>query len=140
MFVDIDQTHPYKCPMVDENELKFSEDHLWVLEMGDTARIGLSDYAQEQLGEILTVTLAEGGKFLEQGGAVGEAESQKTVVELVSPLSGTIRGVNENVVEDPSLINVDPYGKGWLVEVEMAEPEELEQLMSYDEYDLFIED
>ena len=71
MFVDIDQTHPYKCPMADENELKFSEDHLWVLEMGDTAHIGLSDYAQEQLGEILTVTLAEVGKFIEQRGAVG---------------------------------------------------------------------
>ena len=126
--------------MVDESELKFSEDHLWVLEMGDTARIGLSDYAQEQLGEILTVTLAEVGKFVELGGPVGESESQKTIVELVSPLSGTIRAVNENVVEDPSLINIDPYGKGWLVEVEIAEPEELEQLMSYDEYDLFIED
>ncbi len=126
--------------MVDENELRYSEDHLWVLEMGDTARIGLSDYAQEQLGEILSVALGEVGKFIEQGGAVGESESQKTVVELVSPLSGTIRAVNENVVEDPSLINVDPYGKGWLVEIEMADPEELEQLMSYDEYDLFIED
>ena len=126
--------------MVDENDLRFSEDHLWVLEMGDTARIGLTDYAQEQLGEILAVTLPENGKFVEQGGAVGEAESQKTVVELVSPLSGSLRATNENVVEDPSIINVDPYGKGWLVEVEIAEPEELEQLMSYDEYDLFIED
>jgi glycine cleavage system H protein len=126
--------------MVDESELRFSEDHLWVLEMGDTARIGLSDYAQEQLGEILTVTLVEVRKFVEQGGPVGESESQKTIVELVSPLSGTIRAVNENVVEDPSLINIDPYGKGWLVEMEIAEPEELEQLMSYDEYDLFIED
>ncbi|MGB5994253.1 MAG: glycine cleavage system protein GcvH [Candidatus Deferrimicrobiaceae bacterium] len=126
--------------MADGSDLRFSEDHLWVLEMGDTARIGLSDYAQEQLGEILTVTLPENGKFVEQGGAVGEAESQKTVVELGSPLSGTIRGINENVVEDPSIINIDPYGKGWLVEVEIAEPEELEQLMNYDEYELFIED
>ncbi len=71
---------------------------------------------------------------------MGEAESQKTVVELVSPLSGTIRAVSENVVEDPSLINIDPYGKGWLVELEVDEPEELEQLMSHDEYELFIED
>jgi len=126
--------------MADESDLRFSEDHLWVLEMGDTARIGLSDYAQEQLGEILTVALPENGKFVEQGGAVGEAESQKTVVELVSPLSGAIRAVNENVVEDPSMINVDPYGKGWLVEVEIADPEELEQLMNFDEYELFIED
>jgi glycine cleavage system H protein len=126
--------------MADGSDYRFSEDHLWVLEMGDTARIGISDYAQEQLGEILTVTLPENGKFVEQGGAVGEAESQKTVVELVSPLSGTIRATNENVVEDPSIINVDPYGKGWLVEFEIAEPEELEQLMNYDEYELFIED
>ena len=126
--------------MADETELKFSEDHLWILEMGDTARIGLSDYAQEQLGEILTVTLPEAGKDVEQGETMGEFESQKTVVELVSPLSGTIRAVNETVVEDPSLINVDPYGKGWLVEMEIADPEELEPLMNHDEYELFIED
>ncbi|KRT71891.1 MAG: glycine cleavage system H protein [Deltaproteobacteria bacterium CSP1-8] len=126
--------------MADESELKFSEDHLWVLEMGDTARIGLSDYAQEQLGEILSVMLGENGKTIGQGEAMGELESQKTVVELVSPLSGTIRAGNENVVEDPSLINVDPYGKGWLIEVEITEPEELEQLMNHDQYELFIED
>lgn len=126
--------------MADESDLKFSEDHLWVLEMGDTARIGLTDYAQEQLGEILSVTLPENGKFVELGEAVGEAESQKTVIELVSPLSGAIRAANENVVEDPSLINIDPYGKGWLVEIEVNEPDDLEQLMSHDEYELFIED
>jgi glycine cleavage system H protein len=126
--------------MADESELKFSEDHLWVLEMGETARIGLSDYAQEQLGEILSVMLGENGKYVGQGEAMGELESQKTVVELVSPLSGTIRAGNENVVEDPSLINVDPYGKGWLIEVEVTDPEELEQLMNHDQYELFIED
>jgi glycine cleavage system H protein len=126
--------------MADESELHFSEDHLWVLEMGDSARIGISDYAQEQLGEILSVLLPENGKFIEQGETMGELESQKTVVELVCPLSGTIRARNEGVVEDPSLINVDPYGKGWLIEVEFAEPEELEDLMSHDEYELFIED
>ena len=140
MSVDIGKTRPYNCPMADESELKFSEDHLWILEMGDTARIGLSDYAQEQLGEILTASLPEIGKDIEQGEIVGEFESQKTVVELVSPLSGVIRNVNENVVEDPSLINIDPYGKGWFIEVEIADPEELEQLMSHDEYELFIED
>ncbi|MGZ8428857.1 MAG: glycine cleavage system protein GcvH [Candidatus Deferrimicrobiaceae bacterium] len=126
--------------MADESELSFSEDHLWVLEMGDTARIGISDYAQEQLGEILSVLLPENGKFVEQGETMGELESQKTVVELVCPLSGTIRSHNESVVEDPSLINVDPYGKGWLIEVEVTEPEELEGLMNHDEYELFIED
>ncbi len=126
--------------MADESELQFSEDHVWILEMGDTARIGLSDYAQEQLGEILTVHLTEPGKVVERGDPLGELESQKTVVELLSPISGTVRTVNEIVLEDPSLINVDPYGKGWLIEAEIDDPEELETLMSLDEYEVFIED
>ena len=126
--------------MAEESELKFSEDHLWVLEMGETGRIGLSEYAQEQLGEILSVTLVEAGKVVEPGDPLGELESQKTVVELLSPVSGTVRTVNENVLEDPSLINIDPYGKGWLIEAEIHDPEELEGLMNHEEYDVFIED
>jgi glycine cleavage system H protein len=125
---------------MEESQLKFSEDHLWVLEMGETARFGLSEYAQEQLGEIVSVTHEEIGKFIEPGDMIGELESQKTVVELVSPITGTIKAVNGNVVEDPSLINVDPYGKGWLVEVEINEPEEIERLMSAEEYETFVED
>ena len=126
--------------MAEESELRFSEDHLWVLEMGETGRIGLSEYAQEQLGEILTVTLIEPGKVVEPGDPLGEMESQKTVVELLSPVSGTVRAVNENVLEDPSLINIDPYGKGWLIEAEIHDPEELAGLMGHEEYDVFIED
>jgi glycine cleavage system H protein len=125
---------------MEESQLKFSEDHLWVLEMGETARIGLSDYAQEQLGEIISVVHEEVGKFIEPGDAVGELESQKTVVELGSPITGTIKAVNGNVVEDPSLINVDPYGKGWIVEIEINEPEEIERLMNAEEYESFVED
>jgi glycine cleavage system H protein len=125
---------------MEESQLKFSEDHLWVLEMGETGRIGLSEYAQEQLGEIVSVTHAEIGKFIEPGDTIGELESQKTVVELVSPITGTIKAVNEIVVEDPSLINVDPYGKGWLVEVEINEPEEIDRLMNAEEYEAFVED
>jgi glycine cleavage system H protein len=125
---------------MDETALRFSEDHIWVLEMGQTVRIGLSDYAQEQLGEILTATLGEVGKFLEQGDAFGEVESQKTVVELASPVTGTIRSFNEALLEEPTLINVDPYGKGWLVEVEIDEPEDLERLMGFEEYETFVEE
>jgi len=125
---------------MEESGLKFSEDHLWVLEMGETARIGLSEYAQEQLGEIISVAHAEIGRFIEPGDTIGELESQKTVIELVSPITGTIKAVNGIVVEDPSLINVDPYGKGWLVEVEINEPEEIERLMSAVEYEAFAED
>jgi glycine cleavage system H protein len=125
---------------MEESQLKFSEDHLWVLEMGSIARIGLSEYAQEQLGEIISVTHPEVGKFLEPGDTIGELESQKTVVELISPVTGTIKAVNDDIVEDPSLINVDPYGKGWLVEVEIEDSEELERLMNNEDYEAFVED
>ena len=125
---------------MDETALRFSEDHVWVLEMGQTVRIGISDYAQEQLGEIISATLGEVGKFLEAGDTFGEVESQKTVVELASPVTGTIRSVNETIVEDPTVINVDPYGKGWLVELEIEEPEELERLMGFEEYESFVEE
>jgi len=125
---------------MEESELRFSEDHLWVLEMGETARVGLSEYAQEQLGEIVSVSLSEVGRYVEQGDVLGEVESQKTVVELSAPISGTVRAVNESVTEDPSLINVDPYGKGWLVEVEIGDPEELERLMSAADYEAFVEE
>jgi len=129
-----------KLTGMDEAALKFSEDHLWILEMGETIRIGLSDYAQEQLGEIITASMGEVGRFLEQGETFGEVESQKTVVELSSPITGTIRAINDAMVEDPTLINVDPYGKGWLVEIELDVPEELDQLMNFEDYETFIEE
>ena len=125
---------------MDETELKFSEDHVWVLEIGATARIGVSDYGQEQLGEILSAALCEVGKFLEPGDTFSELESQKTVIELSSPITGTVRAINEAIRDDPSVINVDPYGKGWIVEVEIEEPEELERLMNAEDYETFVEE
>ena len=128
------------CHGMDETDLRFSEDHVWVLEMGPTVRIGISDYGQEQLGEILSAALCEVGRFLEPGDTFGEVESQKTVIELPSPVTGTVRAVNEAIRDDPSVINVDPYGKGWLVEVEIDEPEELERLMNSESYETFVEE
>jgi glycine cleavage system H protein len=125
---------------MEETGLKFSEDHVWVLEMGATARIGVSDYGQEQLGEILSSALCEVGKLLEPGDTFSELESQKTVIELPSPVTGTVRAVNDAVRDDPSVINIDPYGKGWIVEVELEEPEELERLMNGEEYETFVEE
>lgn len=125
---------------MDGTGLKFSEDHVWVLEMGPTARIGVSDYGQEQLGEILSSAVCEVGKFLEPGDTFSELESQKTVIELSSPLTGTVRTVNEAIRDDPSVINVDPYGKGWIIEVEIEEPEELERLMNAEDYETFVEE
>ena len=125
---------------MDETTLKFSENHLWIQEMEQTVRIGLSDYAQEQLGEIISASMNDIDGLLEREETFGEIESQKTVVELASPIAGTIRAVNEAVIEDPTLINVDPYGKGWLIEVELDNPDELDQLMSIDDYEVFIEE
>jgi len=125
---------------MDETALKFSENHLWILEMGQTVRIGLSDYAQEQLGEIISASMSDIDRFLEREETFGEIESQKTVIELASPVAGTIRALNEAVIEDPTLINVDPYGKGWLVEVELDDPDDLDQLMSLEDYETFAEE
>ncbi len=108
--------------------------------MGASVRIGVSDYGQEQMGEILSAILCEVGKFLERGDTFSELESQKTVIELPSPVTGTVRAVNEAIRDDPSVINVDPYGKGWLIEVEIDEPEELEPLMNGEEYETFVEE
>ena len=108
--------------------------------MGPTARVGVSDYGQEQLGEILSSAVCEVGKFLEPGDTFSELESQKTVIELSSPLTGTVRTVNEAIRDDPSVINVDPYGKGWIIEVEIEEPEELERLMNAEDYETFVEE
>jgi glycine cleavage system H protein len=125
---------------MDETALKFSENHLWILEMGQTVRIGLSDYAQEQLGEIISASMSDIDRFLEREETFGEVESQKTVIELASPVAGTIRAVNEEVLEDPTLIHVDPYGKGWIVEVELDDSDELDQLMSLEDYETFAEE
>ncbi len=125
---------------MDDNNVRFSEEHVWVLDMGDCARVGLSDYAQEQLGEIIAFTAAEAGLLLEPGDTLGEVESQKTVIELSSPITGTVRAINEDVAADPSIINVDPYGKGWLLEIELHDPSEIDHLMTSDEYDEFNED
>ncbi|MCL2102698.1 MAG: glycine cleavage system protein GcvH [Syntrophorhabdaceae bacterium] len=125
---------------MDENALKFSENHLWIMEAGDIARIGLSDYAQEHLGEIIFVSMRDVDRFLEREETFGDIESQKTVVELASPITGTIRAINELIIEDPTMINIDPYGNGWLIEVELEDPEELENLMSLDEYETFTEE
>jgi glycine cleavage system H protein len=125
---------------MDDQSVRFSEEHVWVLDMGDCARVGLSDYAQEQLGEVVAFTATEVGLLLEPGDPLGEVESQKTVVELPCPVTGTVRAINDEVVEDPSIINVDPYGKGWLIEIELNDPSEIDHLMSSEEYDEFNED
>ena len=120
--------------MADESELQFSEDHLWILEMGDTARIGISDYAQEQLGELVYVELPKVGGEVSQGDEAAVIESVKAAGEVKSPVSGTIVEVNESLSDSPEVVNTDPTGDGWFYKVKMSDPAELESLLDEQAY------
>lgn len=121
-------------------DLRFNEDHLWVKLEGKTATIGVSAYAQEELGDIMSVDFPSVGVKIEKGEPFGEIESVKTVTELVSPITGTILDVNADLKDNPSLINDDPYGDGWILQVSVEELSELDSLMTHDEYEKHTEE
>jgi len=102
-------------------ELKYTPEHEWVRVGSDgTAEIGITDYAQGELGDVVYVELPKPGAALAAGSVVGEIESTKSVSELYSPVSGTVVEINQAAVEDPSVVNSDPYGQGWLLKVDVA--------------------
>ena len=105
------------------DDLIYTEEHEWI-RRGDGGgfRLGITDYAQDQLGDIVFVELPEVGVTVEAGGLLAEVESTKSVGEVYAPVAGTVTAVNDAVVERPELLNSDPYGDGWLVEMESAEP------------------
>lgn len=115
-------------------ELKYSKEHLWVRLEGDRAVIGITDYAQEQLGTVTAVELPADGDELEQDDSFGSIEARKTVAELYAPLSGVVIDVNGELSANPELLNDDPYDGGWIVVVEVADREELKPLLSADDY------
>lgn len=116
------------------DELHYAEDHEWVSPVGETVKIGISDYAQDQLGDIVFVELPETGDKFEKGAEFGTVESVKAVSELVLPVSGEVVSVNGELEDAPELVNEDPYGKGWMVEIKLNDASELETLMSKDAY------
>jgi len=115
-------------------ELKYSREHTWVRVEGRRAVVGLTDYAQEELGLVASVELPEAGDEVEQEDSMGAIEARKTVAELYAPFSGTVLEVNHEVFDNPSLVNDDPYDGGWLVEISLEDPDELKGLMSADDY------
>jgi glycine cleavage system H protein len=115
-------------------ELLYSKEHLWIRVEGDKAVIGVSDYAQEELGVVSALELPDPGDELEQDDSFGTVEARKTVAELYAPVSGVVVEVNTEVVESPEIINDDPYDGGWLLVIEMSDAEELKLLMSADDY------
>lgn len=120
-------------------ELKYSKEHIWIRVEHDTAVIGITDFAQEELGAISGVELPEEGDEVEQDDSLGSVEARKTVAEVYAPFSGTIHAVNHEVVDNPGLLNDDPYDSGWLVEVTLDDVEELKGLMSADDYADYVE-
>ena len=101
-------------------DLRYSEEHEWVRVDGDRARIGITDYAQDALGDIVFVDLPEVGRAVEVGGQLGEVESTKSVSEIYAPLSGNVVAVNDVLANAPETMNQDPYGEGWICELELA--------------------
>lgn len=119
-------------------DLRYHKEHEWVRVEGDTAVIGISDFAQDQLGEVVYVDLPPAGDTLAAGDAFGEIESVKSVSELFSPVSGKVTDVNHELDSAPESINSDPYGSGWMIKVAMSDPSEVDGLMSAGDYDSFI--
>ena len=111
-------------------ELKYSEDHEWLSLDDGTGAVGITDYAQSQLGDIVFVELPEVGQQLEKGQVFGTIEAVKTVAEVYAPVSGEVVEINSVVQEGAEVINADPYGAGWLIKIRLAEPKELSQLLS----------
>jgi glycine cleavage system H protein len=118
--------------------LRFSDDHLWVRAEADRAQIGISDQGQDAIGEIIGVELPDIGDAVEKGETFGELETVRTVQELISPVNGTVRAVNGDLENQPSLANEDPYHEGWLIEVELDDEGELESLMAVEEYEDYV--
>jgi glycine cleavage system H protein len=120
-------------------ELKYSKEHIWVRIEGASAVIGITDFAQEELGVITGVELPEEGDEVEQDDSVGSIEARKTVADIYAPFSGVVLGVNQEVLDTPALLNDDPYDGGWLIEVALEDGDELKGFMSADEYADYIE-
>lgn len=122
-----------------QKNLKYAKDHEWVLVEGDQATIGITDFAQAELGDIVFVEIETVGETLQKDEVFGTIEAVKTVSDLFMPVSGEVIAFNEEVESVPELVNQDPYVKGWLIKVKLSNPAELEDLMDSDAYRNMVE-
>jgi len=123
----------------DTSSLLFSESHEWIAISENVAKIGITDHAQEELGDIVFVELIDVGTEVAAGDSFGSIESVKAVSELIAPFSGTIKSINQPVIDAPETINTDPYTAGWMVEIEFSSSDDLKSLMDEKTYNSFIE-
>lgn len=120
-------------------ELLYTKEHEWIIVDNDTGTVGISDYAQQQLGDVVYVELPETGDAFNANDAFASLESVKAVSEVYSPVSGRVVEVNEALIDAPETINEDPYGRGWLIRLELDDTSEVDELMSADEYTAYVE-
>ena len=120
--------------LVIPQDLRYTKDHEWARAEGELVTCGVTDYAQDQLGDIVFVELPEVGEELAEGGQFGTVESVKAVAELYSPIGGEVAEVNGALEDSPQLVNQDPYGQGWMIKVRPKEPNELDKLMDAQQY------
>ena len=120
------------------SDLKYDKEHEWVRLDGDVAVIGITDFAQDQLGEVVYVDLPSEGDTVSAGETFGEIESVKSVSELYSPVTGEVVKVNDVLDDAPETVNADPYGDGWMIQVKLDDPSEVDGLMSAAQYETFV--
>lgn len=120
------------------SNLRYHQEHEWVRVEGKQATIGISHFAQDALGDIVFVDLPKVGATVAAGQQIGEVESTKTTSTIYTPVSGTITKINTDLKDHPEAVNSDPYGKGWMVVIDLTAPAEVEQLMSAAQYDAFL--
>lgn len=121
-------------------ELRYCRTHEWLAIEGNRARLGITDYAQHELGDIVYVELPEAGATLSSDAPFGVVESVKAVSDLVCPVTATVLEVNESLLDKPETANQDCYGEGWMLEIELTKPSEIEGLMTYDQYKTFLDE
>ncbi len=120
-------------------ELRYTKDHEWTKVEAGVAKIGVTEYAVEQLGDITLVELPRVGEEVEAGQTIGVIESVKAVSDLYCPLTGTVRAINEELEDAPEKVNDDPYGEGWMLDIELGDPSEVDELFDADGYDAHVE-
>src|SRR4030042_512639 len=122
------------------DDLKYHKEHTWIRPSGTKVTIGITDYAQDALGDIVYIDLPEGDTEIEANGEIGEIESTKATSSIISPVSGRVIEVNEELSESPEIINEEPYGKGWIAVLEIEDKSELDDLMDASEYEKYVEE
>lgn len=122
------------------DELRYTSEHEWAKLEGSQVRVGITDYAQDALGDVVFVQLPDVGKVVRAGGAFGEVESTKSVSELYTPVSGTVREVNTSLSDTPEKLNEDPYGEGWICVIDVSDPSEVDTLLDAAAYRGLTED